>query len=167
MGADTTLERETKPSAGRVALRAYKLGERPDLAGIGAVVHCAFAHVPGRYRGGEGDDPEGFRRANLDGSLALIRAAAPLTDRMRGLVRMGERRWDVVLDRGQRIMLPETGAVRALERALAMDAAVDMLGREIAAVDLRLPRRPTLRLAGEAVEQYWRIKALETGEQQQ
>ena len=100
-------------------------------------------------------------------ALDLFAAAEPMEDRLRGLVRVGERRWDVVLDRGQRIMLPETGAVRALERALAMDAAVDMLGRDIAAVDLRLPRRPTLRLASGAVEQYWRIKALETGEQQQ
>ena len=98
---------------------------------------------------------------------ALLEAARPLWPRLRGFVRVGARRWDVVLDRGQRIMLPETGAVRALERALAMDAAVDMLGRDIAAVDLRLPRRPTLRLASGAVEQYWRIKALETGEQHQ
>ena len=124
---------------------ATRRSERPNLPVIAG-------------RGADGHVPE---------AMALIRAAAPLTDRMRGLVRMGERRWDVVLDRGQRIMLPETGAVRALERALAMDAAVDMLGRDIAAVDLRLPRRPTLRLASGAVEQYWRIKALETGEQQQ
>ncbi|AKO99733.1 UDP-glucose 4-epimerase (plasmid) [Marinovum algicola DG 898] len=53
----------------------YHLGARPDLAGCDALVHCAFAHVPGRYRGGEGDDPEGFVRANLDGSRALFEAA--------------------------------------------------------------------------------------------
>lgn len=38
-------------------------------------VHAGFSHVPGRYRGGEGDDPEGFRRANLDGTLALFETA--------------------------------------------------------------------------------------------
>ncbi|MDX3929146.1 MAG: NAD(P)-dependent oxidoreductase [Shinella sp.] len=38
-------------------------------------VHAAFSHVPGRYRGGEGDDPDGFRRANLDGSVRLFEAA--------------------------------------------------------------------------------------------
>ncbi|TCM53593.1 nucleoside-diphosphate-sugar epimerase [Rhizobium sp. PP-F2F-G48] len=47
----------------------------PDFGGIDAFVHAAFQHVPGRYRGGEGDDPEGFRRANLEGSLALFAAA--------------------------------------------------------------------------------------------
>ncbi len=43
--------------------------------GAEAIVHCAFAHAPGRYRGGEGTDPDGFRRHNVDGTLALIEAA--------------------------------------------------------------------------------------------
>lgn len=43
--------------------------------GADVFVHCAFSHAPGRYRGGEGDDPAGFRQANLDGSLALLEAA--------------------------------------------------------------------------------------------
>ncbi|MCR8546486.1 cell division protein FtsQ/DivIB [Salipiger sp. P9] len=104
--------------------------------------------------------------AHVPEAVALIAAAAPLSGRLRGLERIGERRWDVVLDRGQRILLPEKDAVRALERAIAMDQAVDMLARDIAAVDLRLPQRPTLRLNGEAIGEYWRIKAMETGENQ-
>lgn len=50
-------------------------GPVPDLAGCDALVHLAFQHVPGRYRGGEGEDPHGFRRANLDGSRRLFDAA--------------------------------------------------------------------------------------------
>jgi nucleoside-diphosphate-sugar epimerase len=38
-------------------------------------VHAAFAHVEGRYRGGEGDDPAGFRRRNLTATNALFDAA--------------------------------------------------------------------------------------------
>ncbi|MCC5779205.1 NAD(P)-dependent oxidoreductase [Nitratireductor sp. B36] len=38
-------------------------------------VHAAFDHLPGRYRGGEGDDAAGFRRRNLEGSIAMFRAA--------------------------------------------------------------------------------------------
>lgn len=37
------------------------------VEGCDAVVHSAFHHVPGRYRGGEGDDPDKFRTIN--GSL--------------------------------------------------------------------------------------------------
>lgn len=54
----------------------YQLGDDPDLSDHDALIHCAFAHAPGRYRGGEGDDPETFRRLNLDGSLHLFDAAA-------------------------------------------------------------------------------------------
>jgi UDP-glucose 4-epimerase len=45
------------------------------FAGIDLFIHAAFEHLPGRYRGGEGDDPEGFRRANLDGTVSLFEAA--------------------------------------------------------------------------------------------
>jgi len=38
-------------------------------------VHAAFSHVPGKYRGGEGGDPEGFRRHNLDGTAKLFETA--------------------------------------------------------------------------------------------
>ena len=50
-------------------------GAAPDLSGIDALVHAAFAHVPGRYRGGEGDDPEGFVARNRAGTLHLFAAA--------------------------------------------------------------------------------------------
>lgn len=43
--------------------------------GMDGFVHAAFDHVPGRYRGGEGDDPNGFRHRNLDGTVALFEAA--------------------------------------------------------------------------------------------
>ncbi len=46
-----------------------------DLPAADALVHAAFDHVPGRYRGGEGDDPEGFLARNRDGSIALFAAA--------------------------------------------------------------------------------------------
>ena len=51
----------------------WTLGERPDIA-ADALVHAAFDHVPGRYRGGEGDDPDGFRTRNRDGTLRLLDA---------------------------------------------------------------------------------------------
>ncbi|WP_349956221.1 NAD(P)-dependent oxidoreductase [Rhizobium sp. ZPR3] len=38
-------------------------------------VHTAFSHVAGKYRGGEGEDPDGFRRLNLDGTVKLFETA--------------------------------------------------------------------------------------------
>ncbi|TCP43125.1 cell division protein FtsQ/DivIB [Rhodovulum marinum] len=96
-------------------------------------------------------------------ALQLIAAAAPLEQRLRGLVRIGARRWDVVLDRDQRILLPAQNAVTALERVLALDEVSDMLGRDIVVVDLRNPARPTVRLSPDAVEEFRRIRRLQTG----
>jgi cell division protein FtsQ len=92
-------------------------------------------------------------------ALALIAAAEPLGARLRGLVRMGERRWDVILDRGQRILLPETGAVMALERVIALDAAQELLARDLTRVDMRLPQRATVQMTGAATAEWWRIRA--------
>jgi cell division protein FtsQ len=84
-------------------------------------------------------------------ALLLWAAATPLQSRIRGLVRMGERRWDLVLDRNQRILLPEDGALGALERVLALDATQGLLSRDLSIVDLRIPSRPVLRLSAEAL----------------
>ncbi|MDP3341094.1 cell division protein FtsQ/DivIB [Frigidibacter sp.] len=84
-------------------------------------------------------------------ALALMAAAGPIAGRIRGLVRMGERRWDLVLDREQRIQLPEDEPVAALERVIALDQAEDILERDLTVVDMRNMQRPTLRLAGDAL----------------
>lgn len=93
-------------------------------------------------------------------ALALIAAAAPLTERLRGLVRMGERRWDLVLDRDQRILLPEENPVQALESLIALDQAQQVLARDILAVDLRLPDRPALRLGPHALTELRRASGI-------
>jgi cell division protein FtsQ len=92
-------------------------------------------------------------------ALALSAAAAPLGEILIGLVRVGERRWDVVLEGERLILLPETGAIAALERVLAQDAAEDLLDRDISHVDMRLPDRSTLRLSGAAIEEVRRVRA--------
>jgi cell division protein FtsQ len=92
-------------------------------------------------------------------ALRLVAAAEPVKERLRGLLRVGERRWDVVLDRDQRILLPEAGAVEALEQVLALNEARDLLARNLTVVDMRLPHRPTIRLAPYAVEELRRIRA--------
>ncbi|WP_374428520.1 cell division protein FtsQ/DivIB [Tabrizicola sp.] len=97
-------------------------------------------------------------------ALELIAAAGPLTPRIRGLVRMGDRRWDIVLDRDQRILLPEKNPVQALERLLALDHAQDLMNRDILTVDLRSDHRPTLRLTPNALAEIRRAQGLETVE---
>ncbi|MBY0350408.1 cell division protein FtsQ/DivIB [Tabrizicola sp.] len=97
-------------------------------------------------------------------ALDLIAAAGPLAPRMRGLVRVGERRWDLVLDRNQRVLLPEKNPVQALERLLALDQAQDLMNRDILTVDLRSNHRPTLRLTPNALAELRRAEGLDTVE---
>ena len=96
-------------------------------------------------------------------AMQILQAAQPLPQNIRGLVRMGERRWDLVLESGQRIMLPETGAVRALERVMVLNSAQDMLERDLVAVDMRISARPTIRLNETAMEEWWRITNMTLG----
>ncbi|MSU90564.1 cell division protein FtsQ [Rhodobacteraceae bacterium 2CG4] len=85
-------------------------------------------------------------------ALALLRLALPLSDKVRGLVRVGERRWNLELTTDVVVMLPETGAQAALARALALNDADDLFARDISHVDMRDGRRPILRLKTPAVD---------------
>lgn len=42
------------------------------VTGADAVIHLAYAHIPGRYRGGEGDDLQAWLDVNLHSSLQLL-----------------------------------------------------------------------------------------------
>lgn len=130
------------------------------IDGTGAVVRSAdmrdaYPDLP--LIAGEGAN------ARVGEALQLIGAAGPLLARTRGLVRMGERRWDLVLDRGQRILLPEYAPVQALERVIILSQAQDMLARDLAVVDMRLAERPTIRMNQTAVEEWWQIRQTMTG----
>lgn len=96
-------------------------------------------------------------------ALRLYAVMGPLQPRLRGFERRGARRWDVVLDKGQRIMLPTENPVRALERVIFMDQVKSLLAHDLAVVDLRLPNRATLRLNEAAAETYWQTIKTKTG----
>ncbi|WP_306116732.1 MULTISPECIES: cell division protein FtsQ/DivIB [unclassified Roseovarius] len=97
-------------------------------------------------------------------ALNILAAAAPLEGRVRGIVRIGERRWDLVLDRDQRILLPERTPVRAIERVIVLGDVQDMLERDLVAVDMRLGARPTIRMNARAVEEWWRVTNYTAGD---
>ena len=100
-------------------------------------------------------------------ALELINTARPFGHQLRGLVRVGERRWDVVLATKQRILLPAQDPVAALEQVIALDQAQEVMARDLTVVDMRNPLRPTLRLAEPAVDELRRIRAIEFGEDPQ
>lgn len=116
-------------------------------------------------RGDRADLPliagEGADKAASE-ALEIFAAAQPVLPRVRGLVRIGDRRWDLVLDRDQKIMLPEHNAVAALERLIALDRAEDLLARDVVTVDLRNEERPVLRLAPDAMIERRKAQGIDT-----
>jgi len=98
--------------------------------------------------------------AHIAQALDILTATGPIATRVRGLERMGERRWDLVLDRNQRILLPEQNPIAALERVIALSKAQDMLARDLTIIDMRNGHRPTIRIADSAIEELRRIRAL-------
>ena len=91
---------------------------------------------------------------------ALLNTADPVVDNLRGFVRIGERRWDVVLLDGQTIALPEVNPDTVLAQVLVLSAAQDLFERDILLMDFRNPRRPTLRLRPQALAGLKQVKGV-------
>ena len=82
--------------------------------------------------------------------LAVIAAEPKLAARVVASVRVGKRRWDIKLDNGITVQLPETGEDAAWRRLAALDREHGLLGRAIEAVDMRLSDRLVVRMTEEA-----------------
>lgn len=75
-----------------------------------------------------------------------------LRQRVKAYVRVAGRRWDLHLDNGVVIRLPEEGVDDALVRLSRLEREQQVLERDIAAVDLRLGDRMTIQLTPGAAE---------------
>lgn len=102
----------------------------------------------------------------LDAGVSLSEALRPypsLRQKLRAAIRVGERRWDLQLEDGIRVQLPEEGALPALARLQRLHEDHDIFRRDIASIDLRLPDRIGFRLnegarmpeMGEAAAEAW------------
>ena len=94
---------------------------------------------------------------------AILTAAGPVNERLRALQRIGGRRWNVVLDRDQILMLPETSPVAAVVRIMDLHAEKDLLNRDVVSVDFRDPERPTIRMGPFATGELHRLQTLQKG----
>jgi len=79
--------------------------------------------------------------------LALLDAQPAIRDSVRAAILVAERRWNLRLKNGIDVRLPDTDVARALDTLARLDREKSLLSRDIAAVDLRLPDRVTVRLS--------------------
>ncbi|WP_269930389.1 cell division protein FtsQ/DivIB [Aminobacter sp. HY435] len=84
--------------------------------------------------------------------VAKVDAYPELAARVKGYMRVGERRWDLRLDNGITVKLPENGVDAALTDLVALDRDDALLTRDISAVDMRFTDRLVVQLTPEAME---------------
>ncbi len=105
---------------------------------------------------------EGADRAVLE-AREIFSVLEPESERLLGLLRMGERRWDVVFP-NKIIMLPAVNAADALRGIMMDQQERRILDLDISVIDLRDPNRRILRLNSEALDQLRRARGLMDGE---
>ena len=71
---------------------------------------------------------------------------------VRAFVRVGERRWDLVLDNNLRIMLPQTEFLAAFDRLMLMSQSGSLFSNQLSSIDMRLVERPTVRVGAASVD---------------
>ncbi|BBK33629.1 cell division protein FtsQ [Stella humosa] len=79
--------------------------------------------------------------------VSMLAAVPSLSGRIVSAVRVGGRRWNLQLDNGMEIRLPEERAREAWAEVAALDRTQRLLSRQISIIDLRDPARINLRRA--------------------
>ena len=77
---------------------------------------------------------------------SLMQANEYFIDHVRAFIRVGERRWDLILENNVRIMLPQREFLAAFDRLMLMNQAGSLLSGRLSNIDMRLVVRPTVRL---------------------
>jgi cell division protein FtsQ len=95
-----------------------------------------------------GDDAPAHAVALLD----MLATEPALYPHVAAAVRVGGRRWNLKLDDGIDVALPEDDPESAWHRLAALDRTDKLLERRIEAVDLRLPDRLVVRLPADLVK---------------
>lgn len=78
--------------------------------------------------------------------LAVLRRQPSLFPLVEAAVRVGRRRWNVRLEGGVEVRLPEGAEERAWARLAALEREHGLLARDLTAIDMRLPDRLVVRL---------------------
>jgi cell division protein FtsQ len=89
----------------------------------------------------------------VDELMTLVAPHPSVATRLRAAVRVADRRWNLMLDNGVEIRLPETDADAALAELDDLTARQGLMARDIVLVDLRLADRVVVRLSDQAAMQ--------------
>jgi cell division protein FtsQ len=86
------------------------------------------------------------------GFMQQLDAWPEIRNKVKAYVRISGRRWDLHLNNGIIIKLPEDNVAKALHLLSRLDAEQQVMSRDISAIDLRLSDRTTIQLTQAATE---------------
>ncbi|WP_294642381.1 cell division protein FtsQ/DivIB [uncultured Aureimonas sp.] len=92
--------------------------------------------------------------ADILDKMALV---PELDQRIKAYVRVGDRRWDLRLDNGVVIRLPELDPIEAAATVMRVDRNEGLLARDIVSVDMRLADRMVVKLTPAAKERWDKV----------
>jgi cell division protein FtsQ len=81
--------------------------------------------------------------------LTLLAQHPDIAHRVQASSWIGSRRWDLKLDNGVDVLLPEQGVAEALQALADAETSSRLIERDVAAIDLRLPGKMVVRLTHE------------------
>ena len=84
--------------------------------------------------------------------LALLAVEPDLVTRIKAVVRMGDRRWNVKFDHGVEVKLPEDEPQDAWKQLAKMQREQRVLDRDVRTIDMRLKDRIFIKVAPDALQ---------------
>ena len=78
-------------------------------------------------------------------ALEIYQLLSIYLNEIRGLIRIGERRWDIIFKNNKRIKLPEKYPKRSLRKFLSSDKSYLISSNDFVIIDLRFTNKIILR----------------------
>jgi len=98
----------------------------------------------------------------VGGLLELLETQPAVKAKVLAAIRVGGRRWDLLIEGGIDVRLPEDGAPEALARLAAFEMESGVFGRDVKVLDLRMPDRVIVRRVPNAVRKPQMVPGQET-----
>jgi cell division protein FtsQ len=131
--------------------QAFALWQKDGKVSVIAQDGTVLEPFSGRYAGLPLVVGKGAERRAKD-FLAVVDRYPDIRDAVRASIMVAQRRWNLRLNNGIDVELPESNVETALQRLVALDHDKKLLSRDLAAIDLRIPDRVTVRLSPAALQ---------------
>jgi cell division protein FtsQ len=131
--------------------QAFALWQKDGKVSVIAEDGTVLEPFSGRYAGLPMVVGKGAARRAKD-FLGVVDQYPSIRDAVRASILVAQRRWNLRLNNGIDVELPESNAEAALQRLVALDHDKKLLSRDVTSIDLRIPDRVTVRLSAAALQ---------------